>query len=371
MSTGILRKSDLDNWLPAVAPGIRYGVCELGRPVSMDLYDQWLKDNHHADMDYLVRHRNLKENIQSWLPFARSAIVFAIDYVTHEPLPADNSSSFKAVRTALYTQFAPQSADYHTELKLRLEPVIQELRVKYPGSEFRFSVDSEPVLERDLAARAGLGWVGKNSCVIHKDGGSLFFIAEILTSLSLDEVGLLSPDHCGTCTRCLDICPTGALKEPRVLDANLCISYWTIESQKVPEKALRRNFQDWFFGCDLCQTVCPWNGKVWGRDRMKNEISPANIDDESTRANLIGELQTILESSNRELERRYRGTPFARARGFGLKRNALIVIENRNLHELSPAIEKYLAQQISPDNGDQKLTKLASLASEVLLKIRR
>ena len=104
---------------------------------------------------------------------------------------------------------------------------------------------------------------------------------------------------------------------------------------------------------------------------MKNEISPANIDDESTRANLIGDLQTILESSNRELERRYRGTPFARARGFGLKRNALIVIENRNLHELSPAIEKYLAQQISPDNGDQKLTKLASLASEVLLKIRR
>jgi epoxyqueuosine reductase len=356
VSTEILRKSDLDNWLPETAPGIRYGVSKLTRPISMDLYDQWLSKNHHADMDYLVRHRDVKEEIQRWLPFARSAIVFAIDYVT-KPSPENTK-----LRTALYTHFAPQMADYHTELKKRLEPTLTALKIRYPNQQFRFSVDSEPILERDLAVRAGLGWVGKNTCVIDKNAGSLFFIAEILTSLEVETASVTSPDHCGTCTKCLEICPTGALKEPRVLDAGRCISYWTIESKKIPPLALRQGFQDWFFGCDLCQTVCPWNGKVWGKDLMSEMTNSSNK--QIDRSALILELKQLLESSNRELQRRYKDTPLSRARGFGLKRNALIVIENRDLHELQPVVEKLAASLSTAD-------ELKQLASDVLLKIRR
>lgn len=358
MSTEILRKSDLDNWLPQVAPGIRYGVTPLTRPVSMDLYDQWLRDHHHADMEYLVRHRDAKEDIRKWLPFARSAIVFAIDYVTSVP------TTETSLRTALYTKFAPNMADYHTALKAKLEPTMQELKQHYPGHQFRFSVDAEPILERDLAFRAGLGWVGKNTCVIDKNAGSLFFIAEILTSLDVESASLTSPDHCGTCTRCLDICPTGALKEPRVLDAGRCISYWTIESKKVPPLALRQGFQDWFFGCDLCQTVCPWNGKVWGKDSMNRLTDSTSFKKETERDALVKELRLLLESSNRELQRRFKDTPMSRARGFGLKRNALIVIENLNLNELQPCVEEFLAKPETPDD-------LKSLASDVLLKFRR
>ncbi|MBN8541745.1 MAG: tRNA epoxyqueuosine(34) reductase QueG [Deltaproteobacteria bacterium] len=356
MSTEILRKSDLDHWLPVTAPGIRYGISRLTRPISMDFYDQWISEKHHADMDYLVRHRDVKEEIQRWLPFARSAIVFAIDYVT-KPLPESSK-----LRTALYAQFAPKMADYHSELKQRLEPTLAALKVRYPKHEFRFSVDSEPILERDLAVRAGLGWVGKNTCVIDKNGGSLFFIAEILTSLEVETASVISADHCGTCTRCLEICPTGALKEPRVLDAGRCISYWTIESKKIPSLGLRQGFQDWFFGCDLCQTVCPWNGKVWGKDLMNKMTNPSN--NPMDRESLILELKQILESSNRELQRHYKDTPLARARGSGLKRNALIVIENRELHELQPVVEAIVAHHSTTQ-------ELKQLASDVLLKIRR
>ncbi len=358
MSTEILRKSDLDNWIPESAPGIRYGISRLTRPVSMDLYDQWLKEHHHADMDYLVRHRDVKEDIKKWLPFARSAIVFAVDYVTG---PSANNSQ---LRTALYTKFAPKMADYHSELKLRLQPTLHLLKERYPDHQFRFSVDSEPILERDLAVRAGLGWVGKNTCVIDKNAGSLFFIAEILTSLEVETASLISPDHCGTCTRCLDICPTKALKEPRVLDAGRCISYWTIESKKVPPLALRQSFQDWFFGCDLCQTVCPWNGKVWGKELMDLETNSYSSITPSDRLALIGELKVVLESSNRELQRKYKDTPLSRARGIGLKRNALIVIENRELRELHQAVEDF---RVKPSTS----LDLKELASDVLLKIRR
>lgn len=324
----------------------------------MDLYDQWLRDENHADMDYLVRHRDIKEEIQKWLPFARSAIVFAIDYVTIR------SATKSPLRTALYAEFAPDMADYHTELKVKLEPTLQALKAEYPGAEFRLSVDSGPILERDLAVRAGLGWIGKNTCVIDKNAGSLFFIAEILTSLDVETASLISPDHCGTCTRCLDICPTGAIKEPRVLDAGLCISYWTIEAKKVPPQTLRENFQDWFFGCDLCQSVCPWNSKVWGKNFMQETTNPQASENDNEREKVVKELQLILESSNRELQKRFKNTPLSRARGFGLKRNALIVIENRNLSELENSVENFRAQ---PSTSDE----LKLLASDVLLKIRR
>lgn len=353
VSRAVLRTSDLVEWLPSLTRH-RFGLTRLGRPVSIDFYDQWLKAGYHGEMSYLARHRDLKAHPENWLPFARSALVFAIEYVSeNDYVTADCSkdTSVSSLRTALYTRYAPKNADYHDVIRAELQPVLEALQAKYPEETFRFALDAEPVLERDLAVRAGLGWTGKNTCVIDRARGSLFFIAEILCSLETAEVAPLIADHCGTCTRCLEACPTGALLEPRRLDATKCISYWTIESKQIPPADLRMKFDDWFFGCDICQTVCPWNGKVFGRERMQNEVSP-NIE----RAALIEELRGILISSNRELEKRFMGTPLSRARGFGLKRNALVVAGNKRLTELSPEIERFVSDE-----------KLGLLAQETLM----
>ncbi len=346
-----IRASDLEKWLPEF--GKRFGVAKLDRPLSMEFYDQWLALGYQGEMTYLERHRDLKASPSTWLPFARSAIVFALeygprklhsrsDYVTHKPV---------RLRTARYLEYAPNNEDYHDTISEELEPVLQELRKQYPTAEFRLAIDAEPVLERDLAIRAGLGWVGKNTCVIDRQGGSLFFIAEILTSLETDDALIEPKDFCGTCTRCLDACPTSAFLKPKVLDATKCISYWTIESKKVPPKELREKFGDWFFGCDICQTVCPWNVKAHGAEAMNDRQSDPEA--------MIFELREILSASNRELQRKFAGTPLSRARGFGLKRNALIIAGNARLTALLPEIEALLY--------DEKLGPLAQEIKSLLI----
>lgn len=324
----------------------------------MDFYDQWLKEGRQGEMSYLERHRDLKAAPETWLPFARSAIVFAIGYGPRDPSQNPKSDYVtrkkSALRTALYTDYAADQTDYHDAIRTELKPVMEELKIRYPSAEFRFALDAEPVLERDLATRAGLGWVGKNTCVIDRESGSLFFIAEILTSLETDEAALEVKDFCGTCTRCLDACPTVAIVAPRVLDATKCISYWTIESKKIPPKDLREKFGDWFFGCDICQTVCPWNVKAFGKERLQGP--------EPTREPLIEDLRFILATSNRELERRFEATPLVRARGFGLKRNALIVAGNLKLIELAPEIKPLFAHE--------KLGTLARETYELLTEPR-
>lgn len=332
----------------------RFGLTSLRAPISMNFYDQWLASGFHGEMDYLQRHRDHKADVTQWLPMARSAIVFAISYVS-----PDRNSPGSTLRTALYTQLAQDQADYHTVLRERLSPVMDELGRRYPGETFRMAIDTAPILERDLAVRAGLGWVGKNTCVIDRKAGSLFFIAEILTSLEVDSstATVLEPDFCGTCTKCIDSCPTGALVAPRSLDARKCISYWTIEAKSVPPKELSDKFGDWFFGCDICQTVCPWNEKVFGREAMRSESRPIKTTDEEI-SELINNLKSLLESSNREIEKRFKNTPLSRSRGFGLKRNALIVAGNLKLVELIPQI-----RDLSSD------AKLAALADSTLLKL--
>jgi epoxyqueuosine reductase len=268
-----------------------------------------------------------------------------------------------ALRTALYARSEVDRVDYHASLPRRLSSLVNALKEKCPEQEFRICVDSSPLLERDLAVRAGLGWVGKNTCVLDRQGGSLFFIVEVLSSIAAPDVQAelkVPQDFCGTCTRCMDICPTQAIIEPRVLDARRCISYWTIESKGIAPKALREKFQAWFFGCDLCQTACPWNEKVFGREAMRDltssELTPQG------RAEVITELRELLKLSKSQINRRYRGTPLQRSGAWGLKRNALYVISNLKLHELSPEV-----QQLS---ADPSLGELATLAQDVLQEIQ-
>ena len=334
------RQGDLE-WLKSEGFP-RYGLARLERPLSLAMYDEWLRDGHHGEMEYLVRHRDQKADPKLFEAQMRSALVIPIDYVAKDPI-VTSEHHLAAVRTALYARSQPDAADYHVTLKRRLEPVLKRLELQFPKAQFRLTIDTAPVLERELAQRAGLGWVGKNTCLIDRKAGSLFFITEILSSLELADVQAPVSDHCGTCTRCLDACPTKALVSPRKLDARRCISYWTIEAKTVPPEELRSGFQDWFFGCDICQTVCPWNTKRWGESTFKVK---------SNRDELIRELRWILTSTNSKIEKTFQHTALARARGRGLKRNALIVIGNSRLRELKTEVEAF--------NEDPILAELAT-----------
>jgi epoxyqueuosine reductase len=207
-------------------------------------------------------------------------------------------------------------------------------------------------LERDLAYRAGLGWVGKNTCLIHPEKGSLFFIGQVLTSLPLVSKSQPVHDFCGTCDRCLRACPTQAFEAPRVLNATKCIAYWTIEARTAAPNSLRERFGDWFFGCDICQTVCPWNEKVFGKNLMAQltlRQEPDPCDD----------LRWILRASRKELARAFKNSPLSRARPAGLKRNALYVIGNLALHSLRPEVETCLAYPDLKEVAEWTLGRLA------------
>ena len=314
-----------------------YGITPLQEPLSFEFYRQWIDRGMHGEMGYLKEHLPLKAEPQSLHGLQlRSALVIAQDYLPH-PRP---SKTPLELRTALYAQ----GEDYHFWFKEKLQEIAATLKQQYPFEEFLCFTDSGPILERDLAQQAGLGWVGKNTCTIHPKKGSLFLLGEILTTLNLNSEIQSNPlpDFCGTCTRCIEICPTQALTKPKELDARLCISYWTIESRDVPPAELRQNFQDWFFGCDLCQTVCPWNEKIF---QFTKNVKPQN------HSNLVADLHFFLTASGKQIEKRVIGTPLKRAGSFGLRRNALIVIANNKIFELKADVEKW--------KNDLKLGELA------------
>lgn len=318
-----------------------FGFTALERPLSIDIYKDWLKKDYHADMKYLEDHLPQKEFPQQLAPQARHAIVW-----TH-PYPIKNNRfPLKELKIAKYAL----GEDYHYWLKNKATSLCSDLKTIFPNETFVGFTDSSPVLERDLAQRAGLGWIGKNSCLISRQQGSYFLIAEIYTSLDISSTANTSPDHCGTCNLCVESCPTQAINNNRTLDAHKCISYWTIESKKAPPPFLANQFSGWFFGCDICQDVCPWNGKVF-----KRTTKPA-----PQRSQLIDELRWVLSSSNKQLERAFQTTPLLRARGKGLKRNALIVIANLQLHELK---EDVLALTHQPQLADLALWTQQQLLS--------
>lgn len=313
-----------------------FGFTSLSKPLSFDYYKEWLKEGLHGDMKYLEDHAPIKEEPQIKWPRARSALVFAIPYYPHPEKKAD--FPLKQARVSLYAQ----GMDYHFWFKARMAELCKKLQEILPEEEFLPFTDSSPVLERDLAKRAGLGWVGKNTCLIHPKKGSLFFIGEIYTSLDLNTTFEPLPDFCGTCRRCIDICPTNALLEPKKMDARKCISYLTIESRQVPDVDLRKKIGDWFFGCDLCQTVCPWNQKVFkGQLSIEKslQLSSQEVDE------LSEDLRYILTASGKKLTKDFLGTPLARAGSFGLKRNALLVVANRKMVHLKNEVSELLTHE--------------------------
>ncbi|MBX2996749.1 MAG: tRNA epoxyqueuosine(34) reductase QueG [Bdellovibrionaceae bacterium] len=300
----------------------------LPQPTQFQFYSNWLKEQRHGDMKYLETHAPLKEDPARVFGEARSLISVAVLYKPHpEPLPETPTG----VRLAAYAQ----GGDYHDWLSARLTSFAEALKSQHPGLEYLVATDSKPLLERDLANQLGLGWTGKNTCLIHPKVGSFFLIGELLTNIDIADFTAPEPvpDFCGKCTRCMDACPTGAIVEPRKLDATKCISYWTIESKSIAPEPVRSQIGDWFFGCDICQDVCPWNEKAL---RLKpSALVPRSREQE------IEDLRFFLTASNREIERRLGASPVLRGRPRGLRRNAMVVAGNLGLQDLKEEIARW------------------------------
>ena len=304
---------------------LRFGWTEFQTPKSMDFYLTWIKSHYHGDMQYLKKHIPYKKDPKKLLPSAVGSFCVAIDYLPH---PQGDKKKIQGLRVARYAR----GKDYHHWFLDKLNKVAIKLKARFPEHIFLPLTDSQPVLERELGYLAGLGWVGKNTCLISEKHGSLFFLGEIYTTLKGAKAQVLNPDRCGKCTKCIDACPTGAILSSKVLDARRCISYLTIESRKIPPEDLRPKMGDWYFGCDICQTVCPWNKKAFG-----SLIEEPQPEDE----NVISELKEILNLSNSQLRKKFQLTPLNRTSPNGHRRNAIIVATNKKLTPLIPEISQF------------------------------
>lgn len=303
---------------------------DLRPPPSVDKYQNWLNKNLFGEMGYLKSHLPQKSDPQRYFPQFQSALVMTHEYVPH-PFP---KIPWPNLRIALYAQ----GLDYHHWIRDLHHRLIEHLKSVWPGFQGLSMVDSGPVIERDLAARAGLGWVGKNSMLINPKRGSFYFLSEIYTNIPVNTTPEVLPDFCGTCDRCIRACPTQAILPDRTLKAEDCISYLTIETRTPPAEFLRPKMGDHVFGCDICQTVCPWNQKVFGKNL---EAGPLRSHTEESRNQLTSEIRDVLKTSNHKLNKILKGTALSRAGAKGLFKNLLIVVANQNLKQLEPDLHDF------------------------------
>ena len=279
---------------------------------------RWLEEGHAGAMeDWLRQHEPLRRDPQTMLDGVRSVIMLATDHAVRPPESCAAADERPGQgRVARYAW----GNDYHDLLRQRVNALAAWFERAQPGSRTRGFVDSAPFPEREFAWLAGLGWFGKNTMLIDPAAGSYFLLTVLLTDVELPAAVPIAVDHCGTCTACLDACPTDAFVEPRVLDAGRCLSAITIEDHGPVAHELRAAFGDWIFGCDICQEVCPWNRHAPGS--AEPFFQPR--DGQATLP-----LAELLALDDEAFRRRFRGTPLVRAKRSGLLRSAAIALGNR------------------------------------------
>lgn len=272
---------------------------------EMKRYGAWLELGFHGTMGYLERNLDRREDVRNILPGAESVIVVAQNYYTKNNHPT--GAVGKVSRYAW-------GDDYHEVIPPKLTALAEEIERHYPGSQSKIYTDTGHLLEKAWAARAGIGWQGKHSNVISRTHGSWFFIGIIITTAILTADSPID-DFCGTCTACLDACPTNAIVQPYVVDGSKCLSFWTIETKPNVEFPLeiRQNMDGWVFGCDECQNVCPWN-------RFSVETSESRFEPRNGEITLP--LTQIEDFTQEEFSTRFRKSPVKRTKLTGLKRNA-------------------------------------------------
>jgi len=265
---------------------------------------EWLARGYHGDMNWMSRDVEKRINPAEIFPQARSVVVVALNYFT----PHQHQQSPTTGKVSRYAW----GDDYHDVVKTKLASMLAWIREQEPQAEGKICVDIQPTMDKAWAVRAGLGWLGKHSNVITQEYGSWVFIGELLLNLELEPDNERVEDHCGTCTLCIDACPTAAITEPYVVDSNKCISYATIEL-RTPELPQEMDPDGWLYGCDVCQDVCPWN-------RFEEVTAESRFAPRS--GNVNAELSEILELTPETYAARFRGSAMKRAKLPGLQRNA-------------------------------------------------
>jgi len=291
------------------------GFCKIGI-VPVDALDgegarfaEWLGNGFHGEMAWMARDAEKRSDPKIIFPDARTVVVVAMNYYTpHEHI--DSASRGKISRYAW-------GDDYHEVVRGKLFSLLEWIKSEVPKAVGKVCVDTTPVLEKAWAVRAGIGWLGKHSNVITTDHGSWVFLGEILLNVELEYDAEVVPDHCGSCTACLDACPTKAIVEPYVVDSRRCISYATIElrSDELPHE-VADNLNGWLYGCDICQDVCPWN-------RFETPTTEPRFAPRRSETSL--ELASVAEMTQKEYVKRFRGSAMKRTKLNGLKRNAAVL----------------------------------------------
>ena len=307
--------ASFESRLKAQALGLGFdlaGIARLGPAETAPAFQHWLNAEHHGEMHYLYRGAELRADSTRPEPGMLSAVVVALDYGGRQP-------SGPIARYA-------RGDDYHRLMWDRLDELLAWVHAERgAGVRGRAYVDTGPILERDLARRAGLGWFGKNTMLINPRMGSFFFIGSLFLELDLIPDAPFAVDHCGSCTRCLDACPTNAFVAPGVMDARRCVSYLTIESRSAIPAEFHAAVGDHLYGCDICQDVCPWNVRFANAPPTDGPLSPRPEFVGTDAAKLAREILALDESAYRE---RFRSSAIRRAKLSGLQRNATVVLAN-------------------------------------------
>jgi epoxyqueuosine reductase len=289
------------------------GVCAAVKSNGFANFLQWLERGYAGEMGYLEQRKAAYEHPAGVLDGCKSVVMLGMSY--HRVESQKSKPGFGKV-----AKYAWGECDYHDLIHERLKKLVSRIKAYDESIAARGVVDTAPLLEREFAQLAGLGWQGKNTLLLNRDLGSWFFLAAVLLDVELDYDEPFEQDHCGTCTACLDACPTNAFPAAGVLDARKCISYLTIEHRSPIDPQLRGGIDDWLFGCDVCQDVCPWNHKASISTQEEFDAWPENDPVE------LAKLFAMKES---EFRARFRRTPLWRAKRRGILRNAAIVLGNQ------------------------------------------
>lgn len=320
------------------------GVAAAAQPQRYHSFLQWLDAGYAGQMLYLETRRDAYASPQSILDGCSTLLMLGFAYRTVEPAEVEPGSG----RVARYAWGEP---DYHDHILERLKALAQWLLQQHPTARARGVVDTAPLLEREFAEAAGLGWVGKNTLLLNRQWGSYFFLAALLTDLPLRVDPPQTQGYCGTCRACLDACPTQAFPQPYVLDARRCISYLTIEHRDHIDTNLAEQMGNWMFGCDICQEVCPWNRRA----AVSTQAVPQPL------ASLTpADLVTLLQMDDEGFRKRYRHTPLWRAKRRGVIRNACLVLGNQRYQPAVPALQLLTA------DGEPLIRSAAQWALEAM-----
>jgi len=315
------------------------GIAPVRDFAELNHFPHWIEAGHAGEMKYLEARDDAgqlkRSSLRSTAPWARSVMVCAINYNTAHPYSTQVADSERG----WISRYAWSREDYHDAVMRRLRAVESWLRNQAEGEsaalQTRCYVDTGPLVERVYAKYAGVGWIGKNTCILNQKLGSWLFLGVILTSLEL-EPDLPAPDRCGSCTRCIDACPTAAFIAPYQLDSNKCIAYLTIEKRGAIPEEMREGMGRQVFGCDICQDVCPWNRKA----------PVTNAEEFQAREGLVNPaLEWLAEMSAEEFREKFRGSPIRRAKRSGLRRNAAIAMGNSGNRKFLPVLGKLVTDE--------------------------